>query len=264
MEKPIRHLLGLSGGKDSAALAIYMKEKVPEMEYFFADTGSELPETLEFVNIMQDYLGKEITRINSGRDFEHFLKLKGNFLPNAHFRWCTQYMKLAPFEKFVGTDKAITYVGIRADELYREGYLVSNKSNIQAKYPFKEDGLLKEDILRILEDSGVGIPKYYNWRSRSGCYFCFFQRKEEWVGLYENHPELFEKARVYEQFHHERGRNYTWSPGESLDHIIARADKIKAEAEVRYDAKRAKNLFEAVLQEEDDAPEDQSCPICSI
>jgi len=49
-EKPVRHLLGLSGGKDSAALAIYMRDKIPEMEYFFADTGAELPETLEFVD----------------------------------------------------------------------------------------------------------------------------------------------------------------------------------------------------------------------
>ncbi|TSA39078.1 MAG: phosphoadenosine phosphosulfate reductase, partial [Methylococcaceae bacterium] len=45
-QKPVRHLLGISGGKDSAALAIYMRDKIPDMEYFFADTGAELPETL--------------------------------------------------------------------------------------------------------------------------------------------------------------------------------------------------------------------------
>ena len=59
-DKPVRHLLGISGGKDSAALAIYMRDKVPEMEYFFADTGAELPETLEFVNLMETFLGKKI------------------------------------------------------------------------------------------------------------------------------------------------------------------------------------------------------------
>lgn len=32
--KPVRHLLGLSGGKDSSALAIYLRDKVPEMEYY--------------------------------------------------------------------------------------------------------------------------------------------------------------------------------------------------------------------------------------
>jgi tRNA(Ile)-lysidine synthase TilS/MesJ len=27
--KPVRHLLGLSGGKDSSALAIYLRDRVP-------------------------------------------------------------------------------------------------------------------------------------------------------------------------------------------------------------------------------------------
>jgi len=68
-KKPVRHLLGLSGGKDSSALAIYLKDKVPEMEYFFADTGAELPETLEFIDMLEDFLGKPIVRINAERDF---------------------------------------------------------------------------------------------------------------------------------------------------------------------------------------------------
>ena len=46
-------------------------------------------------------------------------------------------------------------------------------------------------------ESGLGKPSYYEWRSRSGCYFCFYQRKKEWVGLLENHPDLFEKAIEY-------------------------------------------------------------------
>ena len=47
---PVRHVCGISGGKDSAALAIYLKEvrKLPNVEYFFSDTGKELPEVYEF------------------------------------------------------------------------------------------------------------------------------------------------------------------------------------------------------------------------
>ena len=135
-EKKVRHLLGISGGKDSAALAIYMRDREPEMEYFFADTGAELPETLAFVDLMEDYLGKEITRLNSGRDFDYYLKLNGNFLPTARSRWCTINLKLKPFEAFVGTEPVISYVAIRADEAYRQGY-VSTKPNINAAYPLK-------------------------------------------------------------------------------------------------------------------------------
>ncbi|GEM_PF-3968619 len=45
----IRHVLGISGGKDSAALAIYLKNRAPslEIEYYFSDTGKELDETYE-------------------------------------------------------------------------------------------------------------------------------------------------------------------------------------------------------------------------
>ena len=138
-KKPVRHLLGLSGGKDSSALAIYLRDKVPEMDYFFADTGAELPETMEFVDLLEDYLGKPIKRLNAGRSFEHYLKLNGNFLPTAKSRWCTSELKIRPFEEYVGGDEAITYVAIRADESHRQGYL-STKPNISARYPFIEDG----------------------------------------------------------------------------------------------------------------------------
>lgn len=193
-QKPVRHLLGISGGKDSAALAIYMRDRVPEMEYFFADTGAELPETLAFVDLMEDYLGKKIHKINAAKNFEWYLKLHKDYLPSPQQRWCTINLKLRPFEEFAGNDDIISYVGIRADEPEREGYL-STKPNIKTRFPFKEDGLVKEDIINLLEESGLGLPKYYEWRSRSGCYFCFYQKKIEWIGLSENHPDLFKNKK---------------------------------------------------------------------
>jgi 3'-phosphoadenosine 5'-phosphosulfate sulfotransferase (PAPS reductase)/FAD synthetase len=62
-----RHVLGISGGKDSSSLAIYMRDRVPEMEYFFCDTGAELPETYEYLNRLEGALGKPIERLNSSR-----------------------------------------------------------------------------------------------------------------------------------------------------------------------------------------------------
>ena len=259
--KPIRHLLGISGGKDSAALAIYMRDKVPEMEYFFADTGAELPETLEFVDLMEDYLGKEIIRINAGRDFDYYLKLHSNYLPSAQQRWCTINLKLKPFEDFAGDDSIVSYVGIRADEPQREGY-ISSKSNITTRFPFKEDGLVRDDIIRILDESGLGLPKYYDWRSRSGCYFCFYQRKIEWIGLHENHPELFEAAKKYEKYDAATGKRYTWSQGESLDEVLARKDEIKAKfVLISNKEKKTKNLMQALSSDDDD---DEGCLICML
>jgi hypothetical protein len=268
---PTRHLLGLSGGKDSAALAIFMRNKVPEMEYFFCDTGKELPETYEFLQRLEVALGKSIVRLNADRDFDHWLFVYQGALPSPQMRWCTRMLKLKPFEAWIGDDPAVTYIGIRADE-NRDGY-ISHKPNIKARFPFKEDGLVKDDIIRILDEAGVGLPEYYSWRTRSGCYFCFFQRKIEWVMLSEKHPDLFEKAVEYEdKLNYEttamQGRTYTWTQGESLRELIGRKDQIKEQ----HEAKMAKvalnrpnlpllNVLGEVLDAEDD---DKPCAMCHI
>ena len=341
----VRHVLGISGGKDSAALAIYMKNKYPQMriEYYNSDTGGELAETELLINRLETYLGG-IKRLRAAEGspeptpFEHFLKAAGNFLPSPQQRWCTQKMKLAEMEKYVGDIPTISYVGIRGDE-DREGY-VSTKPNIQSIFPFRkniwsvdvihktmhndnmprlvelykqfcpeailpaalkivetpiskdffygkkanalidfdaklfnkvvfeslkgtdcpigmldefplidnDDVLVKADIFRILEDSGVGVPGYYNpipfevdghkgtyCRSRSGCYFCFFQQKIEWVWLYEQHPDLYAKAMEFEK------DGYTWNQNESLADLIKpeRIHQIKLEAAKKQEAQRA-------------------------
>lgn len=347
----VRHVLGISGGKDSAALAIYMKGKYPDLpiEYYNTDTGCELAETDLLINRLESYLGG-IRRLRAAEDspeptpFEHFLKASGNFLPSPQQRWCTQKMKLAEMERFVGDEPAVSYVGIRGDE-EREGY-VSTKPNIQAIFPFRKniwsidvihnvlhknnigrfaeiylrlapaelrlklkkildhpltkdfyygkkayalidldvklfnkavfeflkgtdypvgkleefplidnnDVLVKEDIFRILENSGVGVPAYYTpiefevdgksgtySRSRSGCYFCFFQQKLEWIWLYEQHPDLFAKAMEFEK------DGYTWNQNESLADLIKpeRIRQIKLDAIKKQEAKRQKGSGKA-------------------
>ncbi|BAP35156.1 hypothetical protein AS4_02160 [Acinetobacter guillouiae] len=205
VDKPIKHVLGLSGGKDSAALAVYMRDNYPELdiEYFFTDTGKELPEVMDYLNKLEAYLGKPVLRLGSDKDFDYWLKEYNHFLPSGHQRWCTVQMKLVPFEKWVKPFldegyEIISYVGIRADEPWREGYVPTQKF-LMTKMPFAEDGLVKEDIINILEGTGLGLPKYYEWRSRSGCTFCFYQRKIEWVRLKERHPDKFEEAKAYEK-----------------------------------------------------------------
>lgn len=309
MSKKVRHLLGISGGKDSAALAIYMKDNYPElkMEYYTTDTGKELDETYQLIDNLENYLGAKIHRLvavpDSHQDpFDHYYEVFGGYLPSSQARWCTKKLKLEPFENFVGNDPVISYVGIRGDE-DREGY-ISTKKNIQSIFPFRQniwsvdvmkevfantnisqvvqyymqlgadninlsriletvrlplgntlilenkiqilldsdtalfnqvvfeclrstdrplavadsfplcgntDRLVKADIFRLLRESGVGVPAYYEpiefevdgqkstySRSRSGCFFCFFQQKIEWVWLLEQHPDRFAKAVAYE------------------------------------------------------------------
>jgi 3'-phosphoadenosine 5'-phosphosulfate sulfotransferase (PAPS reductase)/FAD synthetase len=66
-----RHILSLSGGKDSAALAVYLRDRVPDMEYIFHDTGKELPETYDYMARLESILGRPVTRTTSEDTFEH-------------------------------------------------------------------------------------------------------------------------------------------------------------------------------------------------
>jgi 3'-phosphoadenosine 5'-phosphosulfate sulfotransferase (PAPS reductase)/FAD synthetase len=281
-ELKVRHICGISGGKDSSAMAVYMRERVPEMEYFFCDTGAELPETYQYLDKLEVTLGKPIARLNSKKGFDHYFELYRGTLPTPNMRWCTKKMKIEPIEEWVGEDEVVSYVAIRADESSRKGY-VSTKTNIQARFPFIEDGIDQAGVLSILENAGIGLPEYYSWRTRSGCYFCFYQRKSEWVGLAEKHPDLFEKAVAienkvrldageggdasYDQFAMKE-RQYTWSGGESLRDLIARKDEIMErhrQAQERAKANR-KNLpiieiLGAAFDEEDDS---QQCSVCAL
>ena len=149
-------------------------------------------------------------------------------------------------------------MGIRADE-NRSGY-ISTKPNIKPIFPFKEDGMTKADVFRILEEAGLGLPSYYEWRSRSGCFFCFFQRKSEWAGLLERHPELFEQAKAYEKFAPETGDRFTWSQSESLEELSHPERLLQIRNKTAEDNNKLNSLY--AIFEEDDS--DDACNICTL
>lgn len=232
----IRHIIPISGGKDSAALAVYMCLNYPQVnvEYVFCDSQCELPETYYYLNRLEKVLGKKINRVTvyslydveakpTRNAFEFMLYERyGGYLPSPLARWCTVVLKIQPFEKYIGNSTAYSYIGIRGDE-NREGYAgkkspaLSSKPNILPVYPFKDDGIGLDDVKQLLDGAGLGLPDYYEWRSRSGCYFCFYQQIAEWQGLYARHPDLFEKARQYEI----ESETFTWVDGRTLDEIAA-------------------------------------------
>lgn len=241
------HVLGLSGGKDSAALAVFMRQHYPELDiqYFFTDTGKELPEVYDFLGRLEGFLGKPIQRLNPNRDFDFWLRQNGNFLPSANTRWCTRKLKIEPFKQWIkpwltAKHKVYSYVAIRADEDHREG-MIAQDDNLLICLPFREKGIDKPGVLEILEGSGLGLPKYYDWRSRSGCTFCFFQQKIEWVRLKRIHPGEFEAAKAYEKTSLEHGSPFTWSQRESLEQLEKpeRMAQIEADFEMRISREKA-------------------------
>ena len=280
----MRHVCGISGGKDSSALAVYLGRMRPdlEIEYFFCDTGAERPETYEYLTRLETVLGKPIARLNAERGFDHWFEVYRGMLPSPQVRWCTRMMKIAPLEAWIGDDPTTSYVAIRADEASRKGY-VSTKPNITSVFPFVEEDVDHEGVLRILDDAGIGLPSYYEWRTRSGCYFCFYQRKAEWVGLAERHPELFERAVAIENkvllaagadgdadftATAMQGRSYTWSGGETLVELRSRSDEIMEKHELAVErAKRNRRnipLVEVLSDALDEDDDMMPCQVCAL
>lgn len=192
MTKP-RHILGISGGKDSAALAIYLHDKYPQLnfEYYFCDTGKELKETYTLIKNIESYLGKSILRLDNpelkstGDDpFDFYYKSFRGYLPSPQARWCTALMKLKPFEKFVNGEPTISYVGIRGDE-EREGY-ISREDNIQSIFPFRRN-IWSNDVL----------TKFYNPDNKEMILSFFHQyhkgRKLDYILDILNEPITFDK-----------------------------------------------------------------------
>ena len=260
-----KHVLGISGGKDSAALAAYMRQHHPKLDidYFFTDTGKELPEVYEFLGRLEGFLGKAILRLNPDRNFDFWLKQYNNFLPSPQTRWCTRQLKLRPFEHWLRPileegNTVYSYVAIRSDEEYREGYN-SKHERLKIVLPFKDVGIDKPGVHDILESAGLGLPKYYDWRSRSGCTFCFYQQKIEWVRLRERHPEAFEEAKSYEKNAVAQGSPFTWSQGESLDELTRpeRVRQIKEDYEKRLERTRAKRQANPLRSDGEDIDIDE-------
>ncbi|MBQ9688140.1 phosphoadenosine phosphosulfate reductase family protein [bacterium] len=228
------HILSLSGGKDSTALAFFIKNNMPKVfekiELVFGDTECELPETYDYLNKTEVFLDKPIRRLVPEKSFEYLMQTHG-YLPSPIKRWCTVELKTKPFQKYInglfetGVDVVYLYIGIRADEPRRAKYNKYNDLRIREVYPFVDSGLGKGDVLEILDKTGIGLPKYYEWSNRSGCYFCPFQTKMNWVRLYENHPDLFMKAKAYED---ERNSNNNYKKvGWNMDMLLE--DMIKPE-----------------------------------
>ncbi len=278
----MRHVCGISGGKDSSALAVYLRTRVRDMEYFFCDTGAELPETYDYLNRLEVVLGSPIVRINADRPFEHWFEVYRGTLPSAQMRWCTRQMKIKPLEDWLGDDEATSYVAIRADEQNRKGY-VSTKPNISAVFPFIDAGIDHEGVMRILDEAGIGLPGYYSWRTRSGCYFCFFQRKAEWVGLADRHPELFDRAVAIEQkvltdaghsgdadftARAMKSRGYTWSQGENLLELLQRREEIlRKHREAMDRAARVRSnipLIDVLADALDEDDNSAACLVCAL
>lgn len=194
----VAHVVALSGGKDSTALALRLAEVEPRPYiYVCTPTGDELPPMHAHWDLLERLLGAPLIRLpNAG--------LVGaihqeRMIPNWRARWCTRKLKIVPYMAFLrSVAPAVSYVGLRADEETREGVsrggdLAFTTGEVRQRYPLREWGWDIDNVLTYLLERGIRIP------ARTDCGACFYQRLGEWWNLWKTYPDRWAEYEALEQ-----------------------------------------------------------------
>lgn len=188
----MKHIVGLSGGKDSTALALRLAEVEPrKYVYICNETGNELPDMKAHWDNLENILCEPIQRVRHARSLIEEIE-KINMLPNVFARWCTIRLKIEPtIDYFESLPAGSTlYVGLRADEMDRKGLY---GEDITVRFPMREWNWNEKDVWDYLNSKGICIPK------RTDCALCPYQRLGEWRDLYENYPDLYAEGVALEK-----------------------------------------------------------------
>lgn len=200
------NVLSWSGGKDSTAMLIRALElgyQIDDIIFidvcFNKNIGGELPEMYDYINKVEKYTGRKVTRLTSEWTFEsHFYrqKKKGKFegqiygfpLITIANGWCNDRLKLKPirdYKRKIG--EHTMFIGIAADEPKRLTKMKDNERSL-----LQEWGWTEKDCLDYLKEKGLENPLYRKFK-RTGCWFCPKQNKKSLKIIYKDYPELWNK-----------------------------------------------------------------------
>lgn len=189
----MKHIVALSGGKDSVAMSLRLKELHPEIPFEFVctPTGNEPPAWFAHMRSLRDVLGP-IKPIMYPGGLSALIK-QWNALPNWRQRWCTRVLKIEPFAAYlVQNSPAKFYVGLRNDEEEREGGDYKKVPNVENVFPFREWKWGLKEVWDYLHSKNQSIPL------RTDCMLCFFQRLIEWYELWRDNPTAYLEGEAFE------------------------------------------------------------------
>lgn len=191
----MNHIVALSGGKDSTAMALRLSEIEPrEYQYVITPTGDELPEMIAHWKRLGEILGSPLKVISGGHSLNKLIREYGA-LPNWRQRWCTRQIKIEPFNQYLLTQTPATaYVGLRFDEPEeeRKGVNYGGVEGIQQRFPLREWEWSKSNVFEYLDCKGVRVPL------RTDCARCYHQRIGEWYRLWRDHIKIYLEAEAQE------------------------------------------------------------------
>jgi 3'-phosphoadenosine 5'-phosphosulfate sulfotransferase (PAPS reductase)/FAD synthetase len=182
----------VSGGKDSTALMLALREAEVPFRAVFSDTGWEARETYEYLDLLREKIGS-IDVVRPKRDMIESIRHRAGF-PARMQRWCTQELKLTPLRAYhdaLGVE-TVNAMGVRGEESARRAAMPEWADDEEwGGYVWRPLIAWKvEDVIAIHHRHGVPLnPLYRAGFDRVGCWPCIFSRKDEIRGLADKDPE---------------------------------------------------------------------------
>lgn len=244
-----QHIVALSGGKDSTAMALELAAREPRAyRYVCTPTGNELPDMVAHWARLETLLGARLELLGT-----HTLEgLMGHqeCLPSTRMRWCTRMLKIEPVQRFYAAlpPGSVAYVGLRADEPTREGIF---GSAVQQRFPLRDWGWGIDQVRGSLRERGVAIP------SRTDCAWCPYQAADDWFRLWRDHRDMYMRAEAWER---QLGHTFR-SPTANLGTWAASLEDMRAQFESGKETKQEKKRRQLDLYDDD---QQDACRVCRL
>ncbi len=247
----MKHIVALSGGKDSTALALRLSEVEPrDYTYLCTPTGDELPPMAAHWQKLENILDAPIIRVKHPlpkyRDLKSVCHAE-KALPSWRMRFCTRILKIEAAEAFYAESGSYTaFIGLRADEESRTGNIENDDSE---RHPLKEWGWGLNEVQSYLIYKNITIPP------RTDCARCFYQRKGEWWNLWKDYGEIYDDAEQQEaEF------NHTFLDPGKWNHTFPHALKdMRKKFEGGYIPRKA-DMYHPLFPD----TQNQKCRVCSM
>ncbi len=247
----MKHVVSLSGGKDSTAMALALRALEPrEYIYVINPTGNELAEMKEHWDRLSCLLESPLIPVGCGKSLDDLIQIQ-NALPSWRMRWCTRMLKIEPMRRWLKENSpCVSYVGLRADEPIEERTGIYGEiEGVEFDYPLRRWGWNIDDVFDFLWRVQVKIP------TRTDCAWCYDQRIVEWKNLWREHPDLYAEGEERER---QIGNTFR-SPGRDTWPASLSALRIEFESQRKV---RGEKLQLPLWEDVD--PKMKKCRVCSL
>lgn len=220
-----RVIASISGGKDSAAMSLWLKTQGIDHDRVFLDTGWEHPLTYEYVRGDLARTIGPIRELSAGFTLKEYA-LKVGMFPSRMRRWCTEKLKMLPLKAYIAQvqdegAEVVNAVGIRGAESAARAAMAewewSDGLDCETWRPIR--GWSFDDVRDIHQRHGLAPnPLYLQGARRVGCFPCINAGRPELLLMARIWPERVAEIRDLEAAVTARAREIVAARGEELRH----------------------------------------------